>query len=116
MWTAEKQKLYDTLRDKESFTVLSVDERQQIELLIAELDQSEFESLRPSLERMAQEHEQDQATIRQLQKEKELLTTLAAQEEQLVQRAKLVLQEVLREKARLRAEYEHALAGLSRAA
>lgn len=116
MWTDHKQQQLDALRKKEFAGTLSADERQQLEMLFAEMDQEETESLRPAMERMEQEHRQDQAEITRLQREKELLAKLAAQEEQLLQRAKTVLQEVQSEKARLRAEYEHALAGLSRVA
>ncbi len=116
MWTDEKQRQLDALREKEFAGTLTADEQQQLESLFAEMDQEEAERLRPALEQMKQEHQQDQTEIAQLQKEKALLATLAAQEEQLLRRAKAFLQEVQSEKARLRAEYESALAELSRAA
>lgn len=116
MWTEEKQLQLDALREKESAGTLTADERQQLELLFAEMDQEEEEMLLPAVERMNQEHQQDQAEIARLRKEKALLATLAAQEEQLLRRAKAALQEVQSEKARLRAEYERALSELSRVA
>lgn len=116
MWTKQKQQQLDLLREKEFADTLPASERQQLEMLFAEMDQEETQSLRPAMERMGQEHWRDQAEITRLRKEKELLAALAAKEEQLLQRAKTVLQEVQREKAQLRAEYENALAGLSRAA
>jgi len=116
MWTDEKQQQLDALREKEFAGTLTADEQQQLELLFAEMDQEEAERLRPALERMKQEHQQDQAEIERLERKKALLATLAAREEQLLQRARTVLQEVQSEKARLRAEYEHALAELSRVA
>jgi len=116
MWTEEKQRQLDALREKEFAGTLTADEQQQLELLFAEMDREEAEMLRPALERMEQEHQQDQAEIARLQKEKALLATLAAQEERLLQRATVVLQEVQSEKARLRAEYERALSELSRVA
>lgn len=116
MWTDEQQRQLDALREKELAGTLAADEQQQLELLFAELDAEEAEMLRPAMERMEQEHQQDQAELARLQRKKELLTTLAVQEEQLLQRAQAVLQEVQSEKARLRAEYERALSELSRVA
>ncbi len=116
MWTDEKQRQLDTLREKESTGTLTADEQRQLELLFAETDQEEAEKLRPALERMEQEHQQNQAEIERLERKKMLLATLAGQEEQLLQRARAVLQEVQNEKARLRAEYERALAEEARVA
>ncbi len=116
MCVDEKQLRLDALREKEFAGSLSVDEQKQLESLYAEIDAEESQILRPAMERMEQQHRQDQAEIIRLHKEKELLAALAAQEELLLQRARTVLQEVQNEKARLRAEYEHALAGLSRVA
>lgn len=116
MWTDEKQRQLDALREKGFAGTLTADEQQQLELLFAEMDQEEAERLRPALERMEQEHQQDQAEIARLQKKRRLLATLAAQEEQLLQRARAFLQEVQSEKARLRDEYERAMAELSRVA
>jgi hypothetical protein len=116
MRTEEKQLQLDALREKEFAGTLTADDRQRLELLFAEMDQEEEERLRPAVKRMNQEHQQDQAEIARLQKEKELLAKLAVQEEQLLRRAKAVLQEVQSEKARLRAEYERALSELSHVA
>lgn len=84
MWTDEKQEQLDVLREKEFAGTLTANEQQQLELLFAEMDREEAERLRPALERMEQEHQQDQAEIARLQREKALLATLAAQEEQLL--------------------------------
>lgn len=116
MWTDEKQQRLDTLREKEFAGTLSADEHQQLESLFAELDAEEAQVLRPAIKRIERQHQHDQAEIARLQKKKELLAALAEQEELLLQRARSVLQEVQSEKARLRAEYENALAGLSRVA
>ncbi len=116
MWTDEKQQKLNALREKEFTGTLTADEQRQLDLLFAEMDEEEAEMLRPAMERMEQEHQQDQAEIARLQRKKELLATLAAQEKQLLQRAAAVLQEVQSEKARLRAEYERALSELSRVA
>ncbi|MEP7337461.1 MAG: hypothetical protein ABI977_06930 [Acidobacteriota bacterium] len=116
MWTEEKQRQLDALREKEFAGMLTAVEQQQLELLFAQMDREEAERLLPAMELMEQEHRQDEAEIARLQRKKALLVTLAAQEEQLLQRAKTVLQEVQSEKPRLRAEYELALAELSRAA
>lgn len=116
MWTDEKQQQLDALREKEFAGTLTAEENQQLEQLFAELDAEEAQAMRPTLEQMEQEHQQRQVEIARLQRKKELLATLAAQEEQLVQRARDVLQEVRSEKARLRAEYERALAEETRVA
>ncbi|HMV50883.1 MAG TPA: hypothetical protein PLD20_12450 [Blastocatellia bacterium] len=116
MWTDEKQRLLDSLREKEFAGTLTTEEGRRLELLFAEMDQEEEESLRPAFEHMNREHQEHQAEINRLQREKELLAALAAQEEGLLRRARATLQEVQREKAQLRAEYERALSELSRVA
>lgn len=116
MWTDEKQRLFDSLREKELAGTLAAVEQQQLEQFLAELDAEETELLRPAMERMEQEHQQKLTEIAKLQKKKSLLAALVAQEDQLLHRARTALQELRSEQARLRHEYERALAEDARAA
>ena len=126
MWTDEKQQQFDLLREKEFAGTLTADEHQQLELLFAELDAEEEEMLRPAMERMEQERQQQQAEIARLERQNALQAALLEQQEQLLCRAKAVLQELQggkeqslprtvwqelqSERERLRSEYERVMA------
>ena len=106
MWIEEKQRQFDALREKEFVGTLTVDEQQELNQFFAELDAEEAKMLRPAMERMEQERIERQSEIADLQQKNALLAKLAEQEEQLLQRARAVMQEVHNEQMRLRADYE----------
>lgn len=54
MWTDEKQRLLDSLREKEFAGTLTADEQRQLDLLFAEIEAEEEEMLRPAMERYDQ--------------------------------------------------------------
>jgi hypothetical protein len=101
MWNDEKQRQLDALREKEFAGTLTADEQQQLELLFAEIEAEEEEMLRPAMERMERECQQKQAEIARLKRKNDLLADLAAQREQLLQRARAALQEFQNDKTRL---------------
>ncbi len=109
MWTEEKQRLLDSLREKEFAGALTSDEQEQLEQLFAEIDQEEAAMLRPFFERSEREQQQMQKEIERLKKKNAVLAAIVEQEEQLLKRAKAVAQELLSEKQRLRAEFERTL-------
>ncbi|HEX5082973.1 MAG TPA: hypothetical protein VFY40_13080 [Blastocatellia bacterium] len=109
MWNEEKQQLLDKLREKEFAGTLTSDEQEQLEQLFAEIDQEEAVMLQPFFERSEIEQQQMRKEIERLKKKNAVLDAIIEQEEQLLKRAKAVVQELLSEKQRLRAEYERAL-------
>ena len=109
MWSEEKQHLLNSLREKEFAGTLTSDEQQQLDQLFSEIDAKEREMLKPFFERSEKEQNQMQQEIERLRKKNTVLTTIATQEEQLLRRAKAVLQELLSEQQRLRAERERTL-------
>lgn len=109
MWTEEKQHLLDKLREKEFAGTLTIDEQEQLEQLFAEIDQEEAAMLQPFFERSEREQQQMRKEIERLKKKNAVLATIVEQEEELLKRAKAVVQELLSEKQRLRAEFERAL-------
>lgn len=132
MWTDEKQRQLDALREKEFAGTLTADEQEQLDLLFAEIDAEEEEMLRPAMERMEQECRQKQAEIARLERQNALRAALFEQQEQLFQRARAalqelqsgkerslpeaVLQELQSENERLRSEYERVMAEEARIA
>ena len=54
MWTDDKQRLLDSLREKEFAGTLTVGEQQQLGSLFAEIEAEEEEMLRPAMERYDQ--------------------------------------------------------------
>lgn len=123
MWTDEKQKQFDALREKEFAGTLAKEEQQQLEQFLVELDAEEAKLLRPAMKRMDAEIQQKQAEIARLEKENALRAAIVKQQEQLLQRARAILQEFQNDKERLpsktvllelqsederlRSEYEH---------
>jgi hypothetical protein len=101
MWTEEKQQQFNALRDKEFADALTDKEQQQLEAFFAKLDAEEAEMLRPALERMAQETQQRKAELNRLQRKYALQKKLYLLKERLLQRGKILLQQLHDEQARL---------------
>lgn len=109
MWNEEKQLLLNALHEKEFAGTLTRDEQQQLEKLLSELDQEEAAALRPFFERSEKERSQMLEELAHLQRKNAALAAIVEQEEQLLERARALSQELSSERQRLRAEYERML-------
>jgi predicted nuclease with TOPRIM domain len=109
MWTDEKQRQLDALREKEFAGILTADEQQQLELLFAEIDAEEAEMLRPAMERMDAEIEAGEKELARLQVENAARETLLAKRAALVKRAQELLTQLQAENHAIQAEYERAV-------
>lgn len=78
MWTEEKQRQLNALREKEFAGTLTADEQEQLDLLFAEIDAEEEEMLRPAMERMDAEIEAGLKELARLQAENAARETLQA--------------------------------------
>ncbi|MEP7338332.1 MAG: hypothetical protein ABI977_11410 [Acidobacteriota bacterium] len=106
MWTEEKQRLLDSLREKEFAGILTSDEQQQLDLLFTEIDAEEEEMLRPAMERYDQRISKLEKERAALQAQNAERATLVARQEQLLTKARTYLNSLLSEQAVINSEYE----------
>ncbi|MCI0487046.1 MAG: hypothetical protein L0229_10655 [Blastocatellia bacterium] len=109
MWDTIKQQQLNELLQREQETALTDGERRTLEQLLYELEQEEWNSLRPALDRMRQEQAQLQEKRASLQTQNALLAALAERQTDLLARARVQLASLLSEHALLKSEYERAL-------
>jgi cell division protein FtsL len=106
MWDTAKQQQLDELRQREQEGTLTDDERRVLEQLFYELEQEEWATLQPALERLRQEQKQLQEEYGRLRTENAVLAALAERYEDLLARARVQLAGLLSEHEALRTEYE----------
>src|SRR5438128_542369 len=112
MWDETKQQQLNDLRGRE--VVLSDEERLQLEQLLYELEQEEWERLNPALEHARAEQSELQQKLGQTNTQNAVLSAIAARQEDLLKRAKVQLTAMRSEHEILRAEREHVLTELAR--
>ncbi|MBI1876917.1 MAG: hypothetical protein HYR94_01545 [Chloroflexi bacterium] len=106
MWNEVKQRQLNELHQQEQASTLTVQERQTFEQLLHELEQAEWDVLRPALARLRQEQNQLQQEAAQLHLQNAILAVLAERQEDLLRRAKVQLAGLLNEHEALKVEYE----------
>lgn len=109
MWDSDKQRRLDDLRQQEQRQPLAAEEQQELDRMLHEIEQVEWISLRPGLDRLHHEQSQLQADIGQLQARNAVLAALSERYADLLARAKAQLTGLLSEREALRDEYERAL-------
>ncbi len=109
MWTDEKQRLLDSLREKEFAGTLTAEEERRLELLFAEIEAEEEEMLRPAMERHDQRIAELQAECAEADARNAELAALAARQQELLTQARTYLNSLLTEQATINAEREKLL-------
>jgi hypothetical protein len=109
MWDATKQLEFDELRHREQESTLTDEERQTLEQLFCELEQEEWRTLGPELERLRQEQLHLQQKCSSSRTQNAVFAALAERQADLMARAKAQLSILLNEQAILNSELEHAL-------
>lgn len=107
MWDTNKQQQLNELQQRKG--VLTPDESQQLSQLLHELEQEEWQALRPALQRMRDEQSQLQQEKATLQAQNAVLAAIAERQADLLARAKAQLTSLLAERAILRTQYENTL-------
>ena len=107
MWNETKQGQLDELRRRELTGTLADEERSTLEHLLNELEQDEWERLRPGLRRLHTEQAALRKICGELRTQNALLGVLCARQEHVVSRGRAQLAELYSEHAVLKAEYEH---------
>lgn len=106
MWNEAKQQQLDALQFKAQEGTLTEADQQTLDQFIHELEQMEWNTLRPALERYRGEQAQLQAALAPVQLQNTLLKALLERQEDLLKRAQVELAGFLREHQALKVEYE----------
>ncbi len=107
MWDTNKQQQLNELQQREG--ALTPDENQQLSQLLHELEQEEWQALRPALQQMRDEQSQLRQDKATLLAQNAVLAALAERQADLLARAKAQLTSLLAERAILRTQYENTL-------
>jgi hypothetical protein len=107
MWDQNKQQQLNDLQGREE--ELTPAENQQLTQLLHELEQEEWQVLRPALQQIRNEQSQLQADKVTLQAQNAVLAAIAERQADLLSRAKTQLASILAERAMLRMQYETTL-------
>ena len=109
MWDVNKQQQLNTLQQQADAGALTPEESQQLSQLLHELEQEEWQALRPALQQMRDEQSQLQQEKATLQAQNAVLAAIAERQADLLARAKAQLTALLAERAMLRTQYENTL-------
>jgi uncharacterized protein YnzC (UPF0291/DUF896 family) len=112
-WNADKQLQLDDLRRKEQAGGLTEEEQAQLAQLFGELEQEEWRTLGPALERMRRQQAELQRERAAAGAQNAVLAAIAERQNDLLARAKAQLSTLLSEQRILRTEYERVLSRLS---
>jgi len=81
MWDTVKQQQLNELREREQKGTLTAEERQTLECLLHELEQEEWERLRPALHRLREEQKPLREEYGRLRSQNAVLAALAERQE-----------------------------------
>ena len=106
MWDDTKQQQLNYLRQRELEGTLTTKESLVLDSLLRELEQEEWEHLRPALERLQTDQLPLRKALGQVRPQNAVLAVLLQRQENLLARARAHLVELLGEHEVLKAEYE----------
>ena len=109
VWDKVKQEYFDELQQKEQRGVLNAKDKLALDQLRWDLEQDEWQALRPALSRLREEQGELEAEVGQLQIQNSVLAGLAERYADLVARARVQLANLLSERDALRNEVERTL-------
>lgn len=109
MWNSSKQQQLNTLQKRGEEGELTESESQQLFQLLHELEQEEWQALRPALQQMRDEQSQLQQEKATLQAQNAVLAAIAERQADLLARAKSQLTALLAERTMLQRQYENTL-------
>lgn len=106
MWDMAKQQQLDHLQRRQIEGELNAEEQQSLAYLYSELEQQEWGALRPALSRLRAEQQELQKAYGRLNSENTLLAAVAERQEDLLERARVVLGALLDEHKAIQDAYE----------
>ena len=104
MWNETKQQQLNYLQQREAAGELTDEEKRALEQLLSELEQEEWQALKPSLERLRGEQIELQQNIGQTNTQSAILSAISLRQNDLLERAKTQLTVLRSEHEALRAE------------
>lgn len=114
MWDDDMQQRLDALQRRGEQRTLTDDEQQQADSLGQQLEHAEWTMARHAMERLRDEQAQLQAELNQVRARSALLVALAERYADLLERARMQLTGLVREREALRTDYERALQDTAR--
>ncbi len=109
MWDRTRQQQLDELQQRAQAGTLTAAERQQLDDLLAAVEEDEAAALQPAQGRLQQAHDQLQREQARLQAQNAELAVLAEKYAELLARARAQLEGLVRDREALRDEYERVL-------
>lgn len=109
MWNETKQQQLNELQRLEAENSLTAEENQMLEKLLSELEQAEWQTLNPALEREREEQSRLQKEISRAGTQNAVLTAIASRQDDLAKRAKTQLESLRTEHEALKNERERVL-------
>lgn len=109
MWNETKQQQLNELQWREMENALTAEEEHSLTKLLAELEQGEWQTLNPALEREREKQSALQHEISRAETQNAVLTALAVRQDDLAKRALTHLQSLRNEHEALKTERERVL-------
>jgi hypothetical protein len=107
MWDDTKQRQLNELQRREFEGTLTAEEHSTLDHLLYELEQEEWECLRPALSHLHTEQAELRRICGQLRTQNAMLAVLLDRQENLLARGRAHLAELLSEHEALKSAYEH---------
>ena len=106
MWNEIKQQQLNDLQRREAENSLTVEEERTLEKLLSELEQAEWQTLNPALEREREQQSKLQTEISRAETQNAVLSAIASRQDDLVKRAETQLKSLRNEYEALKNERE----------
>lgn len=113
MWNETKQQQLNDLQRREAENSLTVEEERTLEKLLSELEQAEWQTLNPALEREREQQSKLQAEISRAETQNAVLSAIASRQDDLVKRAETQLKSLRNEYEALKNERERVVRELA---
>lgn len=113
MWNEIKQQQLNDLQRREAENSLTVEEERTLEKLLSELEQAEWQTLNPALEREREQQSKIRAEISRAETQNAVLTAIASRQDDLVKRAETQLKSLRNEYETLKNERERVVRELA---
>ena len=109
MWNETKQQQLNELQQREAESALIDEEHRALEQLLYELEQEEWQTLSPSLERLRDEQAELGQKLSQNETQNAMLAAIGSRQEDLLERAKAQLKGLRSEHEALKNERQRVL-------
>ncbi len=113
MWNEIKQQQLNDLQRREAENSLTVEEERTLEKLLSELEQAEWQTLNPALEREREQQSKLQTEISRAETQNAVLNAIASRQDDLVKRAETQLKSLRNEYEALKNERERVVRELA---